>query len=320
MITAPENRCFAQRNGATFRRSLKIAGGRWGKMRVSLIANPVSGGNARARIERAAGWFRGQGAEVELLLTERRGDARAYAAGLRDSDCARVVVAGGDGTLNEVANGLCGSRLPVAFLPLGTVNVFALETGIPLALEAACRLALTGQPRRISLGQIGDDVFLLMASAGWDAAAVARLRPALKRRLGRLAYAVSALEALWLSPPQPLELILADGTCRRGFGVVASNARCYGGRYLITPGASLSSDRLELCLLRRGSRLAMLGYALRLGLHRPLHPPAVEFHSVATVTVRGRGVQVQVDGDPRGTLPVTLSCRPDALTVVLPEN
>jgi len=287
-------------------------------MQIRLIANPISGGNAHSRIEQAAGWFRSQGVDVDLLMTQRRGDARSFAAQLHQTGCDRVVVAGGDGTLSEVANGLCGSALPVAFLPMGTVNVFALETGIPFGLEAACRLALAGKPRRISLGRVGDETFLLMASAGWDAAAVASLRPGLKRRLGRLAYAVSACEALWTHAPQPVEVTLPDGICRRGFGLVASNARCYGGRYVITPQASLFSDRLELCLLRRGSRLALLGYALRLGLHLPLRPPTVEFHSVTSVTIRGQGVPVQVDGDPRGVLPVELACIPDALTLILP--
>lgn len=287
-------------------------------MRICLIANPISGGDARPRITWAADWLRAQGADVEVRLTQRRGDARDFAAALRETGCDRVVVAGGDGTLNEAANALCGSRLPVAFLPLGTVNVFALETGIPFNLEAACRLALTGEPRRISLGRCADETFLLMASAGWDAAAVAGLRPNVKKRFGRLAYAVSALEALWSHSAKTLEVSLPDGTCHSGFGVVVSNARCYGGRYVITPNASLFSDTLEVCLMRRGSRLALLGYALRLGLHLPLRPPAVEFHSVSSVTIRGAGVPVQVDGDAHGTLPVELACLPDALSVILP--
>jgi diacylglycerol kinase family enzyme len=129
--------------------------------------------------------------------------------------------------LNEVANGLCGADLPVAFLPLGTVNVFALETGIPLEFDRACQLAIEGQPQRISLGRINGESFLLMASAGWDAEAVARLRPAVKRRIGRMAYGVSAAEALLASAPLPVKITLADGSRHDGFGVVVSNARHY---------------------------------------------------------------------------------------------
>jgi YegS/Rv2252/BmrU family lipid kinase len=288
-------------------------------VKIQLIANPVSGGDARPRIARAAAWLRAGGAQVEVRLTARRGDARRFAAEAL-GQCDRVVVAGGDGTLNEVANGLHGSTLPVAFLPLGTVNVFALETGIPLVLTEACRLALTGRPRRISLGGIDDQVFLLMASAGWDAEAVARLRPALKRRLGRLAYAVSAVEALLAQAPAAVTMTLPDGSCRHGFGVVASNARCYGGRHVITPRASLGGDRLEVGLLRRGGRLAMLGLAVRLGLRRPLPSSFIEYHRVERVEITGSDVPVQVDGDAWGALPVTVRSLPRALAVVLPET
>lgn len=286
-------------------------------MNIQLIANPVSGGNARARIAQAVTLLQDQGASVAVQLTAQPGDARRFAAqGL--GQCDRVVVAGGDGTLNEVANGLCGSALPVAFLPMGTVNVFALETGIPLELDQACRLAVEGRPRRISMGTINGESFLLMVSAGWDAAAVARLRPAVKRRLGRLAYALSAMEALWAKAPGPLQVTLADGSRHAGFGVIISNARYYGGRFIVNPKAAIDAPDLQLCLLKNGGRLAMLSYALRLGLHLPLRPPAVVFFSINAVDLTGSGVPVQVDGDAWGVLPAKIVSQADALSVVLP--
>lgn len=286
-------------------------------MNLLLIANPISGGDARPRIAKAECWLRAGGARVEVRLTGRRGDARRLAAELH-GDFDRVVVAGGDGTLNEVANALCGTATPVAFLPFGTVNVFALETGIPLELVPACGLALSGKPHRITLGSIDGESFLLMASAGWDAAAVAGLRPAVKRRFGRLAYGVSAVEALLSGTAPPVRIRLTDGTTHEGFGVVVSNARCYGGRYTITPEARLDSPQLEVCLFKRGGRLALLGYALQLALHRPLRPPAVSFFSVTSLQIGGDNVPVQVDGDLWGTLPATITAQPQALSVILP--
>jgi YegS/Rv2252/BmrU family lipid kinase len=287
-------------------------------LNLRLIANPVSGGNARSRIDRASACLREHGAVVEVCLTRARGDARRFAAQALGGGCDRVVVAGGDGTLNEVANGLCGSDLPVAFLPMGTVNVFALETGIPFDLEPACWLAVAGGVQRISLGTINGECFLLMASAGWDADAVARLRPAVKRRVGRLAYGLAALEALWAKAPAPIEVALPDGSRQIGFGVVASNARSYGGRYIITPDASLMAAHLDVCLFKRGGRLAMLDYALRLGLRLPLRPPIVEFYRADQLQITGMDVPVQVDGDVWGTLPIKVACQPAALAVVLP--
>ncbi len=289
-------------------------------MKIRLIANPVSGGDARAQIARAVTWLEAHGASVEVCLTAGRGDARHLAASAARSGAERIVVAGGDGTFNEVVNGLSAGDLPVALLPLGTVNVFALETGIPRQLEAACRLAFEGRPRRISLGGINGERFLLMASAGWDAEAVARLRPALKRRIGRLAYGVSALEALLGKAPPPVQITLADGSCHQGGGVIVSNARYYAGTFVVTPHASLHAPHLEVCLFKHGGRLAMLGYALRLARHRPLQPPGVAFFSVASLKISGSAGTVQVDGDAWGSLPVTLESLPEALAVVLPDD
>lgn len=113
-------------------------------MRIKLIANPVSGGDARVRIQAALAALRNQGAEVDLYLTTARGDARKAAGQAHSEGYDRIVAAGGDGTLNEVVNGVVCRDLPIAFLPLGTVNVFALEAGIPLQLEEACVLAAHG--------------------------------------------------------------------------------------------------------------------------------------------------------------------------------
>jgi YegS/Rv2252/BmrU family lipid kinase len=287
-------------------------------MRIKLIANPVSGGDARPRIQAALTALRQQGADVELYLTGARGDARRTAEQTSPQEYERIVVAGGDGTLNEVVNGVASPDLPIAFLPFGTVNVFALEAAIPMQLEAACALAVQGTPRKITLGRINDELFLLMVSAGWDAGAVTYVRPALKCLIGRLAYGVSALEVLLFHPAAPLELILPDGSRHTGFGVVVSNCRYYGGRYIVTPQASIRRDDLEVCLLRQGSRLALLKFAANLLLKRPLRSPLVEFFTLSSVELRGDKVSVQTDGDACGELPVRLEAVPQAVTMVLP--
>jgi YegS/Rv2252/BmrU family lipid kinase len=287
-------------------------------MRIKLIANPVSGGGARPRIQSAMAELQRLGAEVDLCMTRTRGDARTFAEQACSEGCDRILAAGGDGTLNEVVNGAAATGMPIAFLPLGTVNVFALEAGIPGRLEQACALAVQGAPRMITAGRINGELFLLMVSAGWDAEAVARLRPGVKRIFGRLAYAVSALEALLLQKPAPLQLVLPDGSCHAGFGVVVSNCRYYGGHYVVNRGASMFRDDLEVCLLRREGRLALLKFAWALLLKRPLQAPLVEFMSITGAELRGGNVAVQADGDAWGALPVHLEAVPRAVAMVLP--
>jgi len=289
-------------------------------MRIKLIANPVSGGDARPRIRVALETLRNLGAEVDLYLTAARGDARQAASLAQSEGYDRVVAAGGDGTLNEVVNGVAAPGLPIAFLPLGTVNVFALEAGIPLQIEKACAVAMQGVSRTITLGKINGEMFLLMASAGWDAAAVAHVRPGLKKLFGRLAYAVSAVEMLLFRPSPVLELQLPDGRSLKGFGVVVSNCRYYGGRYVVTPAASMFKESLEVCLLCQGTRTALLRFAFSLALKRPLRAPLAQFLSVDEIRLKGDGVAIQVDGDDFGTLPVLIEVVPRAVTMVLPGD
>lgn len=289
-------------------------------MRIKFIANPISGGNARPRIERARDALQRRGAEVDLYLTGARGDARKAAALALTEGYDRVIAAGGDGTLNEVVNGIACPDLPIAFLPFGTVNVFALEAGLPKDLEAACALAVTGVARPITLGRLNDELFLLMVSCGWDAEAVANVRAGLKKRVGRLAYAFSALGVLCKKAPSPLTVETDDGQRHKGFGVVVSNCRYYGGRYVVTPGASMFHDQLEVCLLRQGGRLAMLSFALNLLLKRPLGEPMVEFFSLSSAEVQGDSVALQVDGDVGGTLPVKIEAVPRAVSMILPSG
>jgi diacylglycerol kinase family enzyme len=102
--------------------------------------------------------------------------------------------------------------------------------------------------------------------------------------------------------------------------VVVSNCRFYGGRYVVTPAASMFKDDLEVCLLCQGSRAALLRFALSLALKRPLRAPLAEFLTVDQVSLKGDGVPIQVDGDDFGTLPVLIEVVPRAVTMVLPGD
>ncbi|ORJ55842.1 diacylglycerol/lipid kinase family protein [Geothermobacter hydrogeniphilus] len=287
-------------------------------MRLLLIANPVAGGNARPRIDRTLKLLRDAGADVELALTTAAGDAERWAADAgSDNRWRRLLVAGGDGTLNEAANGLVGSDLPMAFLPLGTANVFALETGLPTTAETLCRLALEGKPRPIHLGRAGERYFLLMAGLGFDAEVVRRVRLGLKRRIGKGAYLVSALETLAAFPPFPLE-IETDAGRFSGHGAIISNARLYGGPFSFTPTADLFSDRLEVCLFQRWNRRTLFQHALALLRRRPLDPRRVKIFTCRRVSIISPQVPVQLDGDFFGHTPLDFTVGEHTLKMILP--
>lgn len=289
-------------------------------MRIKLIANPVAGRRAPDRIEQAATRLRQGGATVDLTLTGARGDARAAARQAREEGYDRIVAAGGDGTLNEVVNGLAPSPIPLAFLPLGTANVFALEAEIPFDIETACDLAFFGTARPVCLGMAGETRFLLMAGIGFDAEVVYGINLRLKRLTGKFAYLLGGLTALLRRPQPVVEVETEDGTRYRGFGAVIGNGRLYGGRFSLTPQASLACDRLDLCLLRRPGRLNLLRAAAAIGTGRPLGPSDAVLLQGRRFTVRGDEVPVQIDGDYLGRLPMTFSASFGELNLVLPAT
>ncbi len=287
--------------------------------RIKLIANPIAGGDARGKIRRACRHLEGRGCLVDLTLTAARGDATQAAAAAREGGFDRIVVAGGDGTLNEAINGLAPSSLPLGFLPLGTTNVFALEVGIPFAVEKACDIALDGVPTPVCLGVADGTRFLLMAGIGFDAEVVSRVSVRLKRWSGKLAYVISALLTLANRPGFPIELEKEDGTVLGGVNAVIGNSRFYAGRFSITPEASLTEGLLDVCLFQKEGRWNLARCVTRVLVGKRLTSPEVCIFKARGLTVRGPAVPVQIDGDFLGRLPMTFRAEPAALTLVLPR-
>jgi YegS/Rv2252/BmrU family lipid kinase len=287
-------------------------------MKIMLIANPVAGGDARANIGRAVAFLEGRGATVELVLTEARGDARRAAAAARDAGFDRIVAAGGDGTLNEVINGLVPSTIPLAFIPFGTTNVFALEVDIPFDLEKACDLALRGAPCPVCVGLAGDTRFLLMAGVGFDAEVVAAVSLWLKRRTGKLAYVVSGLRTLLRRPRGSFEVEADNGVRCRAYGALIGNGRLYGGRFSITDQASLREDALDVRLFLRPGRLRLLVNVARMLLGRPPGEDQVKRFKTRQLKLSGDDIPVQIDGDCYGHLPQTFRAVFGELTLVFP--
>ncbi len=287
---------------------------------ILLIANPIAGGDAQKKIRRAEDYLLGRGHRVEVLLTRARGDARSAGERARAGGFDLIIAAGGDGTLNEVVNGLAPSATPLAFLPLGTTNVFALEAGIPFAVEKACAVALDGTPHPVCLGKAGEERFLLMAGIGFDADVVENVDGRTKRRAGKLAYVVSGLKRFLRYRHPPLEVRADDGQVVPAYGVILCNSRCYGGRFAVTPRASLTRDRLEAFLLERPGRLALLGVVGRLLLRRPMAPALGRILPVSRLEVRGEEVPVQVDGDFFGHLPLKFSTTFGEINLVFPPQ
>jgi YegS/Rv2252/BmrU family lipid kinase len=289
-------------------------------MRLQLIANPVAGRGAAALIDQVRQRLLDSGNDVELFLTRGPGDAEKFAALAASGGFDRIVVAGGDGTVNEAVNGMAADSPPLAIIPLGTTNVLALEIGLPRRLEEVCDVVLSGQPTSIHLGLADQRRFVLMAGVGFDAAVVRGVNLRLKRALGKGAYLVSTCRC-WLRPANcPVHIVDDSGQIHQGYGAIISNARFYGGRFTMTPMASLFEDSLEVCLVVRPGRLALLRAGLALLTGRPLPLPWGRHFRSRRLEISGDGVPVQIDGDDAGSLPRVFAMSPFAIRLMLPKS
>jgi len=289
-------------------------------MKIKLIANPIAGGDAVGKIESAALRMRSFGHEVDLCLTGARGDAQRFAQDARIEGYDRIVAAGGDGTLNEVINGLVPSSVPLAFLPLGTTNVFALEAGIPFDIDGACDVALNAEPRPVSLGVADETRFLLMAGIGPDAEAVYHVSGRLKRLTGKFAYVVSAFKVFFGSPPPPFNVILDDGSTFQAYGGVLGNCRLYGGRFTVTPDASLDEQPFDATFFLRSGRIPLLRCVLAVASGKRLAAPFVSRFRASALRMEGENVHVQIDGDYFGRLPLAFRSTFGEISLVMPSG
>ncbi|HSR73148.1 MAG TPA: diacylglycerol kinase family protein [Kiloniellales bacterium] len=297
-----------------------------------VIHNPTAGRRRRRRLAAALQALEAGGCRIDLRATTGPGDAEGLARDAAASGCDRLVVAGGDGTINEAITGLVagGTRLPLALIPLGTANVLAAEIGLPRDPRTLARTILEGRPRRIALGRIRPAdgpprVFAMMAGVGFDAHAVAGLDPGLKRRFGKAAYYGEILRQLFAFPfPGYRGRVETPDGGTQGFeaaSLVVAKGHYYAGAYVFAPEARLHEPLLHLCLFTRSGRLAALRYGLALQLG--LLPRLKDFRIVPATRVAldgPAGDPVQADGDLIARLPAVFEVVPEALDLVMPAE
>ncbi len=288
-------------------------------LNVSLVANPTSGN-----------WEPGAIKKIETLLkkrvnltsftTRKKGEAALIAKKLAGTDL--IMIGGGDGTINEVINGILSSNspkimeTPLAIIPLGTTNVLARELSIPLDIEEAIKFALKGNARKISLGRINGYYFSLMAGIGFDAAAVYGVNEAVKERYGKGAYMLSGIKALRKYDP-PLIRIKTPEETLKGFTAVIGNARHYAGKFMITPEADVTQPTLDLCLFQGETRISLLRFILSVIRKKHLYIDGVIYRKYPKMEITSSEyVHVQIDGDYFGTLPVQIEVVEDAVNIV----
>jgi diacylglycerol kinase (ATP) len=297
-----------------------------------IIHNPTAGGGRGghlAHLEDARRILSAAGITAELQPTSGPKAATELARAAVAANRQLVIACGGDGTVNEVVNGLAGSQVPLAVLPAGTANVLAKELNIPWDIPRAAELIPRANLRRIALGLArplahseGERFFLCVAGAGPDGMMIHRVGGALKKRGGQVAYWLEGFKQVVLykfpkfrisSPQEQIE----------GTLVVVGRTKNYGGPFRITTRADLFANQFELAVVCTRSAMRYLSYLPKLWRNKLRSEKGVYFwmtDQLRCEPIDGKTVYAQIDGEPFGELPMEFRIMPDALTLAVPET
>lgn len=295
-------------------------------MRVKVVLNPYANRwGAKAQVDETAEAFRAAGVECDLVVTEtaRQGVSIAEAAAREGYDA--VVAAGGDGTINEVINGLIraagdGPTVPFGIIPLGTANDFNLMAGLPDAVEDSVRVIAAGKTRRIDAGQVNDRFFINNSAAAMEPmVTIENIK--MTRLSGEIRYIVALLRALLKLKPWQMKLTW-DGGGYEGPAYLLSvcNSPRTGG-FMMAPGAELDDGLLDMVFAPQVSKGAVISILLKLMQGKHIHHPAVTFQRITAIDLTSTpGTPLHSDGELFAESAETVSYRvlPGKVTLLTP--
>lgn len=292
-------------------------------MRIKAIVNPTAGYQHWKRFllpppaELIHRTFLQAGVQCELHMTRGPGDAIQAATSAVQEGFDLVVAAGGDGTINEVVNGLAGTGVAMGIIPIGTENVFAKEMKIPLRIEQACKHVLLSQPRILDLGQIDRRYFLCFAGIGLDAQVVSEVSAEDKSLLGGMSYFLTGLRLAMKYRTLSMEARLwLDGERQhhKFWLILVGNIASYGWQVRLAPLASPDDGLLDVCVFPFSDVAGIIRHLLGavLGVH--IRFPEIAYRKFKELYIEtDPPVKIQIDGELAGTTPCTIRVAPQAL-------
>ena len=296
-------------------------------MRPCVLLNPLARGEKAAAFQKRLESLQ---TELDFRETTSPDSARLLAKAAVEQGCDTVAAAGGDGTFNEVLNGVglvpkAFERVRLGLLPLGTANVFAKELGLPLELEAALEVLRRGKERLVDLamaffeeeGQSVCRYFGQLGGAGLDARAIDLVNWKWKKHLGTLAYVAAGLKAL---AETPVKLTVSNGAeTASGELALIGNGRYYGGKFEVFPGAGLEDGLLRAAVFERvrWADLARRGWGLL--TRTMLRQEGIRILQGSTLELKSdQETPFHLEGDLAGRLPCVFKVSPRSLRMIVP--
>jgi diacylglycerol kinase (ATP) len=270
-----------------------------------------------------------RGVVAEVSSTQGPNDGGALARDAIVAGSQAIISFGGDGTLNEVVQGMIGGPASLAIWAGGTENVAARDLGIPFSPELLADVIAAGKTRRISLGLVrtgdasdnsstGGRYFFMFAGIGVDASICRDVNPSLKEKTGQFAFWVSGIKHLINWQEEPFSIHVEGQVYQSAFSLIG-NGKGYGGGIMMVPSAKLEDPWFEVFVLPANKgRLGMLLAMAKCKMGKPWATGATIIKAKEITANSNRRPWVEVDGEPVGPLPATFQIVPDALSVIVP--
>jgi diacylglycerol kinase (ATP) len=324
-------------------------------MQAELIYNP-SGGQVvvRHELDNVAAFLNRYGWSVALRETSKPLEATELARYAVNKGARVVIVAGGDGTINEVANGLVNTDAALGVLPVGTSNSWALQMGIPAlnpklpgtpvvkmiatleeriarplpanyyrkVLLGAARVLVEGHTVAVDMGELSGRYFLMWAGIGFDAASAKSVSLKEKRALGSWAYVLSTIKSAYRYSSTDVRLNLDGKVVKVDTPfIVVSNIQLYGGMVEIGAKACVQDAKLDVCIFKGDGFFTFVQHAMKVLTHRHLQDPNVEYYQCREIVVESvPSLPVHVDGEPFTRTPVAIHTVPSSLKVIVSKT
>jgi diacylglycerol kinase (ATP) len=282
-----------------------------------VILNPAARGERAHRLR----------AQVEsitrgavLCSTSHSGEAEVIARHAAAEGFEKIVAAGGDGTINEIVNGIAGKNVALGLLPIGTMNVFATELGLPSNdLRACWEIIRQNKIRPVDLPSANGKHFVQLAGVGLDAQVVKETSRSFKRNFGPLSYLISAAQIASRQPPR-LRIESENAGVEEGSFVLVGNGRLYGGRLPFFKQAVIDDGLLDVIVFKRLSYVEIIRYLQNVIFTQQITAPDVEYFQTKRLRVSSdEDVPVEVDGELIGSCPVDFRIRSGGLRVLAPR-
>lgn len=288
-------------------------------MPYAFILNPTAGnGYAKQVMKQIAGMLDEWRMEYRFLETTAPGDATKIAGKLVDNpEISAVIAVGGDGTASEVAAGLVGTGKTMGIIPAGTGNDFIKTVRIPKDPSAAMKFMLDRPPRPVDTGEINGSFFLNVCGTGFDVTVLECAEEKKKKYRGLMPYFLGLLQAIHVYEPSKLQIVFNERD-ENGEYLVCSiaNGKFIGGGIPICPEANVHDGKLDLVMIRNVPRWRIPFYLPGLMMSKDLSFRITEHVKTNAVTIRGKGLKFNIDGEIQRMDEASFIIRPESLMLI----